>query len=50
MFQAFSEAKRLLQRFSGMREQLQEQMTTGVSAGDCVVLIEDRLKNQWAAV
>jgi len=47
---AFSEAKRLLQRFSGMREQLQEQMATGVSAGDCVVLIEDRLKNQWASV
>lgn len=47
---AYSEAKRLLSRYSGVREVLQERMASGVSAGDCVVLIEDRLKGQWAAI
>ena len=47
---AYGEARRLLTRYSGVREVLQQQMASGVSAGDCVVLIEDRLKNQWAAI
>jgi uncharacterized protein YoaH (UPF0181 family) len=47
---AFSEARRLLQRYSGVREALQEQMAAGVSAGECVVLIEERLKNTWANI
>jgi len=47
---AFSEARRLLQRYSGMREELQEQMVAGVSVGDCVVLIEERCKNQWGMI
>lgn len=47
---AYGEAKRLLQQYSGVREALQERMTSGVSAGDCVVLIEERLKNSWAAI
>jgi len=47
---ALSEARALLKRYSGLREQLQERMVTGVSAGDCVLLIEDRLKNQWGSV
>lgn len=47
---AYSEAKRLLQRYSGVREELQERMAAGVSAGDCVALIESKLKNTWAAV
>ena len=47
---AYGEAKRLLSRYSGVREALQQQMASGVSAGDCVVLIEERLKNQWATI
>ena len=47
---AYAEARRLLQRYSGLREQLQERMVSGVSAGDCVLLIEERLKNQWGSI
>ena len=47
---AYSEARRLLQRYSGVREALQERMATGVSAGECAVLIEERLRNQWSVV
>ena len=47
---AYSEARRLLQRYSGVRTELQEVMAAGVSAGDCVNLIEDRLKRNWAAI
>lgn len=47
---AYSEAKRLLQRYSGLREKLQESMVTGVSVGDCALLVEERLKNQWGSV
>jgi len=47
---AYAEAKRLLKRYSGTRAQLQTQMAAGVSVGDCVVLIERELRNQWAAV
>ena len=47
---AYAEARRLLQRYSGVREALQERMAAGVSAGDCVGLIEEKLKNSWAAV
>ena len=45
-----AEARRLLQRYSGVREALQERMATGVSAGECAVLIEERLRNQWSVV
>ena len=44
---AYAESRKLLQRYSGVREGLQERMATGVSAGECVVLIEERLKNTW---
>jgi len=47
---AYAEARKLLQRYSGVREALQERMATGVSAGECVVLIEDRLANLWSVV
>ena len=47
---AYSEARKLLQRYSGVREALQERMSAGVSAGECVVLIEERLKNLWSVV
>ena len=47
---AYAEAHRLLQRYSGVREALQERMATGVSAGECVSIIEERLKNSWGAV
>ena len=47
---AYAEACKLLQRYSGVREALQERMATGVSAGECVVLIEERLKNSWSVV
>lgn len=47
---AFGEARRLVQRYSGVREALQERMSAGVSAGECVVLIEEQLKNAWVAV
>ena len=47
---AYAEARRLLQRYSGLREQLQESMVTGVSVGDCALLVEERLKNQWGSV
>jgi len=47
---AYAEARRLLQRYSGVREELQERMAAGVSAGDCANLIEEKLKNSWAAV
>ena len=47
---AYSEARRLLQRYSGVREALQERMAAGVSAGECVALIEDRTKNLWSVV
>ena len=47
---AYAEARRLLQRYSGVREVLQERMQTGVSAGECVALIEERLKNSWGAI
>ena len=36
--------------YSGVREALQERMAAGVSAGECVVLIEERLKNTWSVV
>lgn len=45
---AYAEAKRILQRFSGLRKQLQEQMSVGVSVGDCVTLIEEQLQSQRA--
>ena len=38
------------QRYSGLREKLQESMVTGVSVGDCALLVEERLKNQWGSV
>ena len=47
---AYSEARKLLQRYSGVREALQERMSAGVSAGECVVLIEERLKNLGSVV
>ena len=47
---AYAEARKLLQRYSGVREALQERMATGVSAGECVCLIEERLKNSWSVV
>jgi len=47
---AYGESRRLLQRYASVREELQERMASGVSAGDCVVLIEDRLKNSWASI
>ena len=47
---AYAEAKRLLQRYSGLREQLQESMVTGVSVGDCALVVEDRLKTQWGKI
>jgi hypothetical protein len=47
---AYAEARRLLQRYSGVREALQERMASGVSAGECVVLIEERLANLWSVV
>jgi len=47
---ALAEARTLLKRYSGLREQLQERMVSGVSAGDCVLLIEERLKNQWGSI
>jgi len=47
---AYSEARRLLKRFSGAREELQDQMAAGVSVGQCVVLLEERLKGQWSLV
>ena len=40
----------LSQRYSGLREKLQESMVTGVSVGDCALLVEERLKNQWGSV
>ena len=47
---AYGEAKALLKRYAGVREEVQEQMAAGVSAGECVAIIEERLKNQWGAV
>lgn len=47
---AYAEAKRLLQRYTGVRTQLEERMATGVSAGECVLMIEEQLKNSWASV
>ena len=47
---AYGESRKLLQRYSGVREALQERMATGVSAGECVTLIEDRLKSSWSVV
>jgi len=47
---ALAEARAILKRYSGVREQIQERMVSGVSAGDCVLLIEERLKNQWGAI
>ncbi len=44
---AYDEAKTLVKRFANLREMLQEQMGSGVSAGDCVVLIEDQLKGAF---
>ncbi|KAL1526688.1 hypothetical protein AB1Y20_015390 [Prymnesium parvum] len=47
---ALAEARALLKRYSGLREEIQERMVSGVSAGECVLLIERRLKNQWGAI
>ena len=47
---AYSEARKLLQRYSGVRKELEEVMSAGCSAGDCVNLIEDRLKSTYAPV
>lgn len=47
---AYAEARQLLQRYASVREALQERMAAGVSAGECVLLIEERLKNSWGAV
>ena len=47
---AFVEARRMLQRYSGVRKELEEVMSAGCSAGDCVNLIEDRLKSTYAPV
>jgi hypothetical protein len=47
---AYAEAGRLLKAYSGLRATLQEQMVAGVSAGDCVVLLEESMKGQVRAV
>lgn len=47
---AYAEAKKLLRKYSGVREELQEQMVAGVSAGDCVALLEKNLKCSLQAV
>jgi len=44
---AYAEARRLIQRFSGLRAKLQERMVTGVSAGECANLIEEQLRGSW---
>lgn len=40
---AYSESKKLLDRYSSQRQALQDRMAAGVSAGDCVVLVEEAL-------
>lgn len=47
---AYSEARRLLQQYSGLRKELEENMVAGISAGDCANLIEGKLKNAWAMI
>lgn len=47
---AYSEARKLLQSYSGVREELQERMAAGVSVGECINVIEERLKNTWATI
>lgn len=40
---AYSQARSLLQKYSAVREELQDSMAAGISAGECVNLIERRL-------
>jgi len=47
---AYSEARKLLQRYSRVREELQESMAAGVSVGSSINLVEEKLKNSWASV
>ncbi|KAL3926320.1 MAG: hypothetical protein SGPRY_003350 [Prymnesium sp.] len=47
---ALAEARSILKRYSGLREEVQERMVSGVSAGECVLQIEARLKNQWSVI
>jgi len=44
---AYAESRQLLKRYSGLRGKLQERMVNGVSAGDCVNLVEEELKGSW---
>jgi len=47
---AFTEAKKLLSSYGGVREALTEQMTIGSSVGGSVQLVENRLKSRWGAI
>ena len=47
---AYAEALSLLKKYSGLREALAERMAAGVSVGDSVGIIEDRLKNTWVVI
>ena len=47
---AYGKANALLKRHARVREELQEQMVAGVSVGDCVVIVEKRLKNKWGTI
>lgn len=43
---AYAEARRLLARFSGLRNSIQESMMRGVSFGACVALVEGSVRGQ----
>ena len=45
---AYAEARRLLARFSGLRNSVQESMMRGVSFGACVALVEGSVRGQIA--
>ena len=45
---AYAEARRLVTRFSGVIETVEERMTEGISFGACAVLLEGRLKGVLA--
>ena len=47
---AYGEARRLLQRYSGVHAQLQDRMESGVSVGGSVLLVEERLKGMWGSI
>ena len=47
---AYSEARKLCQRYSGLTGEVAEQMAAGSSAGDCATTIERRLKSAWAGI